>query len=63
MEMGLEESVVSGLIFGIVAGVVVYTLQVIWDIRKDYLILMDRVKELEIKVDKLNDKINQEDKP
>ena len=52
--MGLEETVISGLIFGIVVGIVVYTLQVIWDIRKDYLILKDKVKELERKVDELS---------
>lgn len=58
--MSLEETVVSGLIFGIVVGIVVYTLQVIWDIRKDYLILKDKVSELEKKVDRLG-RIRQDD--
>jgi len=37
----------QALIGGIVAGVVLYTLQVIWEIRRDYLILKDKIEKLE----------------
>ncbi|WP_460041449.1 hypothetical protein [Thermococcus atlanticus] len=37
----------QALIGGIVAGIVLYTLQVIWEIRRDYLILKDKIEKLE----------------
>ena len=53
MEQAWWIMVLQALVAGIVAGFIIQALQVIWEIRKDYLILRDKVEELE---KKLNEK-------